>query len=84
MKEVIQNRKKHNRFIFEIRDDDALMLSGQYRNMFLSDIFIINPGYLDWIINFDKADPGLKMVCKMIKKNFEITRSSISREIALN
>ena len=82
MQDII-NERKSNRFRFEILDDDALIYSHQYDGMRLSDIFIINSSYIDWILGYDNGDEGLKMIAQGIKDNYERTSESIDREIAL-
>lgn len=84
LKTVIKNRKNKNSFSFKIVNEDAVILTGRYKDMYLSDIFIVNPYYLDWIINFKGGDEELKMVAKSIKNKYKFSEESINREIALS
>jgi hypothetical protein len=84
MQDLIKDRQaKPEGFRFELIDDDAIIFNGNYNGMRLSDIFIINPSYLDYILGYKNADPGLKMIAQSIKDNYETTSIDIDREIAL-
>ena len=74
---------KKTELIFDMLDDDVIMKSGHYKGMKLSDIYIIFPEYINFIINYDNADKALKMIAKQIRDDANLFNENISREIAL-
>ena len=68
---------------YDLVDDDAIMRGGRYDGMLLSDIFIVFPGYVDFIIDYPHTDEGLKLIAKEIKERYHMYEDSIRREISL-
>ena len=66
-----------------LNDGDALLLSGRYKNMKLSDVYVIDPNFFEWLIKDDRIDESLKYIAASIRKDTNIFTDNISREIAL-
>ena len=84
--EAIKNYKnKSKKFKFEMLEDgDVKIISGnRFEGMLLSDIFVVDPGYIDWLIKAKYVDKGLKMSAMQLKSDANINSESISRQIAL-
>jgi len=83
----IQKYQKNNystKIDFKPLDDgDALLLTGRYRGMKLSDIYIIDPNFFELLIKNDRVDENLKYIAMSIRKDGNIFANNISREIAL-
>lgn len=78
-----QQTNKNEQLQFQVFDDDAIIYNGRYKDMMLSDIFIIYPAFIDWLIGDSRIDKGLKMVAQSIKDDSEIFADNIQREISL-
>lgn len=64
--------------------DDAVIMSGRYTGIRLSDIFIFDPAYLqDYLIKNKYIEPKLKEIAKEVVRNQTKGLDSISRDIAL-
>ena len=84
MESIQQCRKKlrQSKIDFEeLNDGDYLVLNGQYRGMKLSDVFVVNPAFIQWLIDDERFDDGVRMAANTIKSDSLVFSGSIMREI---
>ena len=67
-----------------LEDADVLILNGSYKDMKLSDIYVISPKFIDKIINDYSLSDDIKECAIIIKEAAEICMENIATEIALN
>jgi len=63
--------------------NDAILLTGKYKDMRVSDIFIFDLDYLNYLKKNENIKEDLKDIIKEVIKNQSQGMDNISREIAL-
>jgi hypothetical protein len=67
----------------ELPDGDAVILSGRYSGMKLTDILIANSNFVNWLIHDHSIHRALRMIARSIKEDSEVFADGISREIVM-
>lgn len=74
--------KPNSWFKYEVCEDgDAKIFYQQYNGMLLSDIFLVNPGMIDWLITSEKTDKTLRMIAQQIKNDYQKFVPDVQRKI---
>jgi len=77
-----QRKLKQTRIEFEeLEDGDCLVTNGKYKNMKLSDVFIVNPAFIEWLIDDDRFPVGARMCARTLKEESVSFSGSVMREI---
>lgn len=82
IKRYKKSRKKE-KIEFDLFDDDARILNGYFSGMMLTDIYVIFPEYIDFIIGYDNAPRAIKMIAKQIKSDYVSFQEGIKEEIRI-
>ena len=71
-----------SRLRYEVCEDgDAKIYYQQYNGMLLSDIFLVNPGMIEWLLSSDKTDMTLRQIAQQIKDDYLKFAPDVQRKI---